>query len=182
PHSRTDLTAFPERDVSTWITWRGGALRRRGPDRSRGDRPSPMRLAGTMTTDPASGPAVGELLRFADVAVVRDDSALLLDASGAGGAGEALALTGANGAGKTTLLRALAGLLEPTAARVHGLGRTPDDRDRTFRTAPAALIGPPQTARDLTVAEHLRFIAATWGSPAAAAAVQAEQLLEELSL
>src|SRR5699024_4929801 len=64
PHSRTDLTTFPERDVSTWITWRGGALRRRGPDRSRGDRTSPMRLDGTMTTDPASGPAVGELLRL----------------------------------------------------------------------------------------------------------------------
>lgn len=141
-----------------------------------------MRLDGTMTTDPASGPAVGELLRFEDVAVVRDDSVLLLDASGAVGAGEVLALTGANGAGKTTLLRVLAGLLEPTAGRVHVLGRIPDDRDRTFRTALAALIGPPQTARDLTVAEHLRFIAATWGSPAAAAAVQAEQLLEELSL
>src|SRR5699024_3026499 len=145
PHSRTALTTFPERDVSTWITWRGGALRRRGPDRRRGDRTSPMRLDGTMTTDPASGPAVGELLRFEDVAVVRDDSVLLLDASGAVGAGEVLARTGANGAGKTTLLRVLAGRLEPTAGRVHVLGRIPDDRDRTFRTALAALIGPPQT-------------------------------------
>lgn len=141
-----------------------------------------MRFDGTMTTDPPSRPDARELVRFEDVAVVREDSVLLLDASGAVGAGEILALTGANGAGKTTLLRVLAGLLEPTAGRVRVLGRVPDDRDRTFRTALAALIGPPQTARDLTVAEHLRFIAATWGSPAATAAARAERLLEELAI
>ena len=158
------------------------ALQRARTRPKSGDGASRMRFDGTMTTDPVTRPDVRELVRFEDVGVVRDDSVLLLDASGAVGAGEVLALTGANGAGKTTLLRVLAGLLEATAGRVRVLGRVPDDRDRAFRTALAALIGPPQTARDLTVAEHLRFIAATWGSPAAAAAVQAEQLLEELAI
>ncbi|MDN5899075.1 MAG: ABC transporter ATP-binding protein [Brachybacterium sp.] len=121
-----------------------------------------------------------ELVRFEDVGVVREDSVLLLEASGSVQAGEILALTGANGSGKTTLLRVLAGLLAPTAGSVRIAGRAPDDRDRRFRTALGALIGPPQTARDLTVAEHLRFIAATWGVPAEAAAQRAEELLEEL--
>ena len=147
-----------------------------------GDGASRMRFDGTMTTDPVTRPDVRELVRFEDVGVVRDDSVLLLEASGAVEAGEILALTGPNGAGKTTLLRVLAGLLEATAGRVRVLGRVPDDRDRAVRTALAALIGPPQTARDLTVAEHLRFIAATWGTSAATASAQAEQLLEELAI
>ena len=158
------------------------ALQRARTRPKSGDGASRMRFDGTMTTDPVTRPDVRELVRFEDVGVVRDDSVLLLEASGAVEAGEILALTGPNGAGKTTLLRVLAGLLEATAGRVRVLGRVPDDRDRAFRTALAALIGPPQTARDLTVAEHLRFIAATWGTSAATASAQAEQLLEELSL
>ncbi|MDN6399830.1 MAG: ABC transporter ATP-binding protein [Brachybacterium sp.] len=130
----------------------------------------------------ASPPPERELVRFEDVAVVLDDNVLLLAATGGVQAGEILALTGANGSGKTTLLRVLAGLLAPTAGTVRIAGRAPDDRDRRFRTALGALIGPPQTARDLTVAEHLRFIAATWGTPAAAASQRAEELLEELEI
>ncbi|WP_245851097.1 ABC transporter ATP-binding protein [Brachybacterium vulturis] len=122
------------------------------------------------------------IVRFDDVGVVRDDQVLLLGATGSVQTGEILALTGANGSGKTTLLRVLAGLLAPTAGTVRIAGGAPDDRDRRFRTALGALIGPPQTARDLTVAEHLRFIAATWGMPAPAAAQRAQELLEELEI
>ncbi|NMA76113.1 MAG: ABC transporter ATP-binding protein [Actinomycetales bacterium] len=141
-----------------------------------------MGFHGSMESRPSSRRDPRELISFEDVGVVRDGGVLLLEATGTVGAGEILALTGANGAGKTTLLRVLAGLLEPTAGTVRIAGRAPDDRDRAFRTSLAALIGPPQTARDLTVAEHLRFIAATWGTPSAAAAMQAEQLLEELAI
>lgn len=141
-----------------------------------------MRFDGGMISGAAAPSTERDLVRFDDVGMVLDDTVLLLEATGSVRAGEILALTGANGSGKTTLLRVLAGLLEPTVGTVRIAGRTPDDRDRTFRTALGALIGPPQTARDLTVAEHLQFTAATWGTPAAAGAEQAQALLEELSI
>lgn len=142
-----------------------------------------MRSNGGMNpADPAPAAPERELVRFEDVGVVLDGNVLLLEASGSVEAGEILALTGANGAGKTTLLRVLAGLIDPTAGRVRIADRVPDDRDRAFRSALAALIGPPQTARDLTIVEHLQFIAATWGTGARAARAQAEELLEELAI
>ena len=141
-----------------------------------------MRFDGGMVTGSAASAVERELVHFEDVGVVLDGNVLLLEATGSVQPGEVLALTGANGSGKTTLLRVLAGLLEPTAGTVRIAGRSPDDRDRRFRTALGALIGPPQTARDLTVAEHLQFIAATWGTPAAAGAEQAQALLEELAM
>lgn len=119
---------------------------------------------------------------FDGIGVLIDDQVLLLEASGAVDAGQVLALTGANGSGKTTLLRVIAGIQSPTAGTVRVNGLVPDDRDARFRRALAALIGPPQTARDLTIHEHLRFIAATWGTGAAAATEQADALLAELAL
>lgn len=119
---------------------------------------------------------------FDDVGVVLEGNVLLLEATGRVRAGEILAVTGPNGSGKTTLLRVLAGLIDPTAGTVRIVGRTPDERDRAFRSDLAALIGPPQTARDLTVVEHLQFIAATWGTRAAAARARAEELLVELAI
>jgi ABC-2 type transport system ATP-binding protein len=122
------------------------------------------------------------LLTFEDVAVLEDDVLMLDDASGSVDRGGVLALRGANGAGKTTLLRVLAGGLRPTAGTVRLAGRTPDDRDRHTRRMLAALIGPAMTQRDLTVREHLQFIAATWGADVQHAQKVAASLLEELSL
>ncbi|WP_029362749.1 ABC transporter ATP-binding protein [Brachybacterium squillarum] len=116
------------------------------------------------------------------VGVVRDGQVLLLDADIRLGAGEVGAVTGPNGVGKTTLLRVLAGLIEPTAGTVRVAGRAPDDRDRRFRRDLAALIGVPQTARDLTVLEHLRFLGATWGLDSQQALVEGRELLSRLHL
>lgn len=134
--------------------------------------------AHSSTAPTTDGPAV----LIEQVGVVRDDAVLLLEATGSVDPGEVLAVTGPNGAGKTTLLRTVAGILEPTSGRVLVAGRVPDDRDRSFRCSLAALIGPPQTARDLTIAEHLQFIGATWGSRAGAARARAEGLLAELDI
>ncbi|MBM7499810.1 ABC transporter ATP-binding protein [Brachybacterium muris] len=131
--------------------------------------------------DPVAGsdpPAV----QFDGIGVVRDEAVLLLEATGSVDTGGILAVTGPNGAGKTTLLRTVAGILEPTSGQVRVNGRVPDDRDCAFRRSLAALIGPPQTARDLTIAEHLQFIAATWGARAGQAREQAGELLAELDI
>jgi ABC-2 type transport system ATP-binding protein len=122
------------------------------------------------------------LLTFQDVAVLEDDVLMLDDATGAVDRGGVLALRGANGAGKTTLLRVLAGRLRPTAGTVRLAGRVPDDRDRITRRLLAAAIGPAMTQRDLSVREHLQFIAATWGADVRQAQRLAASLLEELSL
>lgn len=135
-----------------------------------------------MTRRGSVTPAVGPAVAFTDVAVLRDDVLMLDGATGSVPGGGILALTGANGAGKTTLLRVIAGIIRPTAGSVTIAGRRPDDRDPVFRRALAALIGPPQTARDLTVVEHLEFIAATWGAGRQAARERAGGLLEELAI
>ncbi|QFG69386.1 ABC transporter ATP-binding protein [Ornithinimicrobium pratense] len=96
--------------------------------------------------------------------------------------GRVLAVTGANGSGKTTLLRVLAGLERASAGRCLVAGRPIDERDPRFRRAVAALVGPPPTARDLTVLEHLELVARTWGSDAATAGRTADRLLGELGI
>lgn len=58
------------------------------------------------------------MLRVSDLTIARGDRVLLANLSFALTAGEALVLTGANGAGKTSLLRAVAGLLRPLAGRI----------------------------------------------------------------
>ncbi|WME23576.1 ABC transporter ATP-binding protein [Brachybacterium sp. GU-2] len=138
-----------------------------------------MPVPPSTTPPPSTSP---EVVAFEGIGVLREESVLLLEASGRVDAGEVLAVTGPNGSGKTTLLRVIAGLLAPTAGRVRVAGRRPDDRDRVFREALSALIGPAQTARDLTVLEHLQFVGATWGSDASAARARGRELLEELRI
>ena len=140
-----------------------------------------MPLPHPVPSSPAPSPGA-PAVEFEGLGVVREDSVLLLEASGAVGPGEVLAVTGPNGSGKTTLLNVVAGRLAPTAGTVHVAGREPDDRDPAFRTALAALIGPVQTARDLTVLEHLRFVGATWGRPARVAREAGRDLLAELGI
>lgn len=57
------------------------------------------------------------------------------------GAGEALALTGANGAGKTSLLRAIAGLILPHEGRVRFVGAQGDLEPEDARSSHIHLLG-----------------------------------------
>lgn len=57
-------------------------------------------------------------LSVTDLSLIRGERVLFRGLSFSGGAGEALALTGANGAGKTSLLRAVAGFIRPEAGDI----------------------------------------------------------------
>jgi ABC-2 type transport system ATP-binding protein len=80
--------------------------------------------------------------------------------------GACVVVRGPNGAGKTTLLRLVAGLLAPSSGTVTIDGTPADERQRATRESVAALIGPPAAYRDLTLADHLTLIDATWGRDA----------------
>jgi heme exporter protein A len=67
------------------------------------------------------------MLTVAGLAVSRGERVLFRDLSFALASGEALALTGANGAGKTSLLRTVAGFLRPDAGTVGFAGADPTE-------------------------------------------------------
>ncbi len=77
--------------------------------------------------------------------------------------GEILGLVGPNGAGKTTTLRALAGILPPTRGRLiidgHDVAREPV----AAKKATAYIPDEPKLFDQLTVWEHLRFVASAYG-------------------
>lgn len=73
-------------------------------------------------------------------------------------AGEGVALRGPNGIGKSTVLRCVAGLLEPAAGTVRVDGEPVDERRAEFRRAVAALLDPPAWYPGLSAREHLSLV------------------------
>lgn len=92
------------------------------------------------------------------------DQVLLDPTSFVAAPGEVVAVRGPNGSGKTTLLRVIAGLLRPTSGRAIVANAEVDELDPAFRGRVASLIGLPPLARNLTLAEHLRLVAMSWGA------------------
>src|SRR3954470_19389925 len=80
-------------------------------------------------------------------------------------AGECVALVGANGSGKSTAVRAIAGLLEPSGGEVRICGHDPHEEPDT-EAARAALGLVPDTPLlydDLTVRQHLELVVLSHG-------------------
>lgn len=77
-------------------------------------------------------------------------------------AGEVLGLVGPNGAGKTSTLRALAGILVPTRGRLAVAGHDLTREPVAAKAALAYVPDEPKFFDQLTVWEHLRFIAAAY--------------------
>jgi len=67
--------------------------------------------------------AVKPILRFDDVSVVFDDTAVLSRVSFEAGEGESRVILGAAGSGKTVLLKTALGLIKPTSGKVLVFGR-----------------------------------------------------------
>ena len=96
--------------------------------------------------------------------------------------GSCVVVRGPNGAGKTTLLRLVAGLLAPSTGTVTIDGEPADERRRSTRENVAALIGPPAAYRDLTLADHLTLVDATWGREARTCAQRVQRELDTFGL
>jgi ABC-2 type transport system ATP-binding protein len=72
-------------------------------------------------------------------------------------AGEIYGLVGPDAAGKTTTLRMLAGVLDPSGGSVRLIGRDPFGKDGSFREALGYMPQEYSLYGDLTVAENLAF-------------------------
>jgi ABC-type lipoprotein export system ATPase subunit len=81
-------------------------------------------------------------------------------------AGDCVALIGANGSGKTTAVRAIAGLLEPTAGMVRVCGWDPhrEPEAEHARAALALVLDSPLLYDDLTVRQHLELVTLSHGA------------------
>jgi len=113
-------------------------------------------------------------LAIHDLALSRGGRQLFTGLSLELGNGQLALVTGANGTGKTTLLRAVAGLGEPAAGHIT-LDGIPARRIATGLTAPIAFQGHADgLKRDLTVAENLQFYRTVWAGEVAPATVAAE--------
>jgi ABC-2 type transport system ATP-binding protein len=92
-------------------------------------------------------------------------------------AGELYGLVGPDGAGKTTAIRALAGLLLPDAGQALVLGRDPREGGPEVRESLGLMPQQYSLYRDLTVAENLRFFSRLYVLPRRQYEERAKRLL-----
>lgn len=95
-------------------------------------------------------------------------------------AGQGLCICGANAAGKTTLLRIIAGLLEPNGGAVEICGFNIKRQLQKIKLILGALFHKPMVYPQLTVIENLHFFAGLYGLKNSKARMQ--ELLEQVEL
>ena len=98
--------------------------------------------------------------------------------------GECVALIGANGSGKSTAVRAMAGLLEPSTGSVRVCGHDPhrEPEAEAARAALALVPDAPLLYDDLTVRQHLELVALAHGVAGDDLDDRIDALLERLRL
>ena len=95
-------------------------------------------------------------------------------------AGEAVALTGRNGAGKSTVLRCLVGADRPDSGTIQVEGLTVSETNPQIRRDVASVIDDLDFFPDLSVVEHLDLLARAHGVPDPDHAV--DEILHEVQL
>lgn len=98
--------------------------------------------------------------------------------------GECVALIGANGSGKSTAVRTIAGLLEPTGGTVRVAGHDPhrEPEAELARAALALVPDAPLLYEDLSVRQHLELVAVAHGVASADLDRRIDALLDRLGL
>ena len=119
--------------------------------------------AGAPEVLPTVAPAGGAALEVRDLDFAYGTQQVLFDVSLIVREGEIAALLGTNGAGKSTILRAVAGLDRPMSGtiRLFGVDTTYRDADDAVGRGVALLAGGRMTFPSLTVDENLRVGAYT---------------------
>jgi heme exporter protein A len=97
------------------------------------------------------------MLKVAGLHLWRGDRHVLRGVSFEGEAGRCVLLTGRNGAGKTSLIRVIAGLLDPEEGDVMWRGRAARGSQNEFHAELAYLGHEPPLKGDLTGRENLQF-------------------------
>jgi ABC-2 type transport system ATP-binding protein len=98
------------------------------------------------------------------------------------GQGEIFGYLGANGAGKSTTIRMLIGLLQPTSGQGTVAGHDIASRPDAVKAAIGYMSQKFSLYLDLPVAENLRFFGAAYGLEGRALEARAEELLERVGL
>jgi len=98
--------------------------------------------------------------------------------------GQCVALIGANGSGKSTAVRTISGLLEPTEGTVRVCGFDPhrEPEAEAARAALAVVPDAPMLYDDLTVRQHLSLVALAHGVTGDGIEERIDGLLERLGL
>jgi ABC-2 type transport system ATP-binding protein len=98
--------------------------------------------------------------------------------------GQCVALIGANGSGKSTAVRTIAGLLEPSEGTVRICGHDPHSEPdgEQARAALALVPDAPMLYDDLTVRQHLALVALAHGVADDGVEARIDTLLERLGL
>lgn len=100
------------------------------------------------------------------------------------GPGECVAIIGANGSGKSTAVRTIAGLLEPSEGTVSICGHDPhvEPEGEQARAALALVPDTPLLYDDLTVRQHLELVTLAHGVTDDGVGARIDTLLERLDL
>jgi ABC-2 type transport system ATP-binding protein len=97
-------------------------------------------------------------------------------------AGSIFGFLGPNGSGKTTTIRLLLGLLEPTSGQATVLGYDTKTQDQAVRERTGALLEYSGLYERLSAEENLDFYGRVWHMPSAERAARIQELLSHFEL